>query len=636
MSEIKFYSEYDMTCGLELRKIIEKVKNNTIESEWVIADVLDFHNILKYISIDRFMEFLIKEIGVDIKLLDKKIKQRMGIFIGEYREVYLDLYDEIDFTDVDDFFEIFENFKIYEGIEVNDFRQLLAKENVHIYTVLKFKRLTEYFDKAVKDELLSNSRNAEIILSKFLKEDDGFLPQSLTEIEILCLIDEYIDSPLVNINVLRKIITFPTNKGLSISDKIKLHAKKKAKEEEERIFSHGTWIESGVSISYDNDQQEAILVHMKGAAADIKISRNWIEENLDYPTLWNNFIYVFNFVDYTMRLVIDSKKSEVGVFESIIQAKGDHLYNTSSSFGFKEMLSDSEIYTYSAVLNVLGIRIEEMIEWFFIEYLKEEFQINNFIVKMPSPEASYLQKCRTILPEIDRILKQYNVLIEDGVIDQDLIQMSSSSVKNKDIKSFNEKKYVYPLSNWYRTASFLLFSEQSHIFYLPTKAEKYSNFYNLLISEKLIRTDFEDYQLRDMQWLFDNNIIHESESGYFEFVDKIIVFILRELYYQEVLSYWRYPENVKKTIEEMANRGIVAFENSLFSRNELDYLDYYLNKSKFTNGLDIRNKYLHGTNTNDEKQYQIDYYKILKLIVIIILKINDDLCIKEDFVNNPH
>jgi hypothetical protein len=635
MAGIKFYSEYDMVCDWELKEIIEKVNSGAIESGWGISDVLDFHNILKYISIERFSNYIVHETSIDIKAFEKRIKQKIGMFAGYHKDIFISLYDEIDFDKTDDFFEVFEDYKLYQRIEIDDFRRFLEKENVHIYTVLKFKRVTEYFDEAVKVAILSNSRNAEIILSKYLKENNLILPPSLTETQILCLIDEYIDSPLVDINALRKIITFPVGQGLNIPDKIRLHAKRKAKDEEERIFNNGTGIETGVIISYPKDQNEAILVNMDGRTADIKVSRSWIEENLDFPTLWNNFIYVYNFVDCKMRLEFDSKKSEMGVLESAIRPNSEHLYNVSSSFIFKEMLSNAEIYSYAKVLNAVGVRLEEMIEWFFNNYLKEEFQINNFIVKMPSKEASYFEKCRTILPEIDRVFKQYNLLIKEGMIDQELIQMSSSSVKNKDIKSFNEKKYVYSYSDWYKTASYLLFSDQSSIFYLPNKEEKYKNFFNLIISEKLTRNDFRDYQLQRMQWLFDNNLIYESDEGYLEFVDEKVIYVLKELNYEEVISFWHYPKNIRGVIEELSNKNLVDYESSLFSKNEQHYFDYYLNKSKFTNGHDIRNRYLHGTNTNDERQYEIDYHIILKLFVIIVIKINDDLYIKEDYIGRP-
>ncbi|MGD7025168.1 hypothetical protein ACQCVK_21640 [Rossellomorea vietnamensis] len=630
MSGIKFYSEYDMACGWGMNKIIEAINSGSIDSEWAMADLLDFHNILKYLKIERFSDYIGQETSTDIIVFEKRVKQKIGIFVSCYKDDFLNLYDELDFGNTDDFFEILEGYKLFKRIEIENFRQFLEKDNVHIYTVLKFKKVTDYFDEAVKDVLLSDSRNAEIILSKYLKEEELNLPPSLTEAETLRLIDEYIDSPSVNLNELRKIINFPTNKGLSIGDKIKLHAKRQAAKEEEKIFNDETGIKTGVNISYPNDQDEAILFTIDGTTVDLKISRKWIEENIDYPTLWNNFIHLFGFVDGTMRLEFDSKKSESSALESVIRPQGEHLYYQSTSFHFKEMLSNAEIYSYVNVLNVLGIRLEEMIEWFFNVYLKEEFHINNFIVKMPSSEASYFEKCRTILPEIDRIFKQFNSLIEDGEIDQELIQMSSTSFKTKDIKSFNKNKYVYSSSDWYDTASYLLFSDQSSIFYLLNKEEKYKNFFNLMVSEKLTKSDFMEHQLKRMQWLFDNSIIQEGKRGYIEFVDEKVIYVLKELYYKEVISFWHYPEEIKGLIKELSKSNLICFETTLFSRNEQDYIDYYLNKSKFTNGHDIRNRYLHGTNTNDEYQYEMDYYLILKLFVIIVIKLNDDLCLKEN------
>lgn len=635
MSGIKFYSEYDLSCGWNIEKIIEKVNSGAIESQWGITDVLDFYNVLKYISVERFSNHIVHETSIDITTYEKRIKQKIGMFVGCHKDAFINLYDKIDFDNTDEFFEIFEGYKLYQRIEIDNFRRFLETKNVHIYAVLKFKRITEYFDEAIKAVLLSNSMNAEIILSKYLKENDLNLPPSLTENEILSLIEVYIDTPLVNVNVLRKIITYPVGRGLNIPDKIRLHAKRKVKDEEEKLFNNGTGVESGVMIAYPKDQDEVVLVNMDGRTADIKVSRNWIEENLDYPTLWNNFIYVYNFVDDKMRLEFDSKRSEMGAIESAIRPNGEYLYNASFSFVFKEMLSNAEIYSYAKVLSTFDIRLEEMIEWFFNVYIKEEFQISDFIVKMPSKDASYFEKCRTILPEIDRIFKQHNLLIEDGKIDHELIQMSSSSVKNKDIKSFNEKKYVYSSSDWYKTASFLLFSDQSSIFYLPNKEKKYKNFLKLMISEKLTRNDFQEHQFQRMKWLFDNNIICESDEGYLEFVDLNVIYILKELYYEEVMSFWHYPKNIREVIEEFSNQNLVDFESSLFSKNEQDYFDYYLNKSKFTNGHDIRNRYLHGTNSNDERQYETDYHLILKLFVIIVIKINDDLCIKEDYIDNP-
>ena len=369
MSGIKFYSEHDMTCGLEIQKIVEKIKNEVIDIEWSITDLLEFNNILKFISVKGFSDYIVKETSIDIKNYEKKIKEKIGKFVGCHKDVFINLYNEIDVNVAEDFSEVIEDYKLYKRIETENFKRFLEKENVHIFTVLKFKGLTEHFNEAVKDILLSDSRNIEKILSKYLKEKDLYLPSTLSEKEILRLIDEYIDAPIVNINTLRKIINFPTNKGLSIPDKMKLHAKRKAKEEEV-IFNNGTGLETGVMISYPPKQDEAILF-TNGRTVDIKISRNWIEENIDYPTLWNNFIYLFEFVDEKMRLALDSKKSEISALESLYRNQAEHLYCQSFSFYHKEMISNAELYSYATVLNILGVRVEEMIKWFFYVYVKE-------------------------------------------------------------------------------------------------------------------------------------------------------------------------------------------------------------------------------------------------------------------------
>ncbi|AUD13658.1 hypothetical protein CW734_08340 [Planococcus sp. MB-3u-03] len=104
-----------------------------------------------------------------------------------------------------------------------------------------------------------------------------------------------------------------------------------------------------------------------------------------------------------MRLFLDSRK-ESSALESLFIPQAAHLYYKSSTFDTKEMVSNIQIQSYAQVLRSFGVNLEEMIEWFFDIYMKEEFQIDDFIVKMPSTDASYFEKCRTILPEIDRIL----------------------------------------------------------------------------------------------------------------------------------------------------------------------------------------------------------------------------------------
>lgn len=62
----------------------------------------------------------------------------------------------------------------------------------------------------------------------------------------------------------------------------------------------------------------------------------------------------------------------------------------------------------------------------------------------------------------------------------------------------------------------------------------------------------------------------------------------------------------------------------MLSKSEWEYFDYVLNKAEFSNGLDLRNRYIHDTNSLDEQQQQNDYIVLLKMFIILVIKINEE------------
>ena len=64
MDRVKFYSEYDMACEWELDKIIERINDHSIEKEWSLEDVIEFFNILKYMEVERFVEYIQEKTNV--------------------------------------------------------------------------------------------------------------------------------------------------------------------------------------------------------------------------------------------------------------------------------------------------------------------------------------------------------------------------------------------------------------------------------------------------------------------------------------------------------------------------------------------------------------------------------------------
>ena len=65
-----------------------------------------------------------------------------------------------------------------------------------------------------------------------------------------------------------------------------------------------------------------------------------------------------------------------------------------------------------------------------------------------------------------------------------------------------------------------------------------------------------------------------------------------------------------------------------------DYLDYMLNDRTFDNGPQLRNRYIHGSKYADSNQNMLDYYRLLKILSLVILKINEEFCRRDDIWNN--
>lgn len=632
MEKIKFYSDQDLMCRRDLDCIMDVINNYDSTQELDFNDILVYYNILKYLKVKLFRRLIEETISIKAEEFVKQINKRIGTFISVNKTNYLCFYTGIDIIYSHDYFEVMDNYKVYKEIPIEDMQVFLQKDRRALRHTLENIDLVDFYDESLKKSMLSEPKNAEFILDRYLSNEDLYLPKSLVNSEKEELLDRYLELDSLNINQLRKIIYLPSNIKLKISDKLRLKAKKRLKQEEEMVFDGNNGIEFGITLRYTKDQNEVIKKQNNDEELLISIHEGWITENLDFNTLLNNFIHLYELVDNQCRLSLVSKENEIGALERAFSHSFDHLYNNHSFFKFKEMIFTVELISYSNLLNIHGIKIENMIEWFFNNYLMDEFNIKNYFIKMPSEYLSYFEKCRIIAPEIDRILKQYNFYIQDGIIDQELVQISSKQLKFSSCGSKTDKKYIYPVnrSKYYNNATFSLFSDQCHLFYLSKFDNKYVNLTDLIKNEKVKLIDFAEYQKPGIQWLIDNGLIAKDDKDVLLFKDETNIDILHDLFNNEVINYCHCSLQIRKKIDKFISSGVLYFENSLFSNNEQDYLDYYLNRSKFTNGYDLRNSYLHGTHSNDMKQHEKDYYTFLKIIIIIIIKINDDLCLSEN------
>ena len=341
----------------------------------------------------------------------------------------------------------------------------------------------------------------------------------------------------------------------------------------------------------------------------------------------NNFIYLFGYTDSCFRSTFVSPKNEIGIFERLLSVNGNKYYLTGGYFDSIRCLSLLQMAAYNRELERIGIRLEDIFRWFFEEYLKNEFNANGFTYTPPSAGTTITEKCKLLCIAIDVALKQYRLYCEDGVVDRELLEMSSGHIVFSELRSILKNKYAYSASDSMKNEAFFLFSDQSMMNYTEKTQEKYETLPELLLCERVKKDDFMGFQQINLDWLIGRNDISVSEDGYLT-VNKRRVFLLKDLYEHEVICPLHYSKGLAEQADLLVSVGDLRYESTLFSKPEQDYLNYIMNKAEFSNGLDLRNRYSHDTYAMDEKTQYQDYIELQKIMVLIIIKINEELCLK--------
>ncbi|WP_314962440.1 hypothetical protein [Peptostreptococcus stomatis] len=642
ISRVKFYSVNDLSIGSYIERIENIICNFDIEEKRA-----DINEIIELYNIQQFFKNKIYSVHwTDQQLNDySNIVNSFSKVIGKYfSEINVDflggIFDTINYNYRNDFWKLVEKYKVYKNIPVDIFRNIITSKKYILNDILKCKNTVKHFSKEILAFMEDNPLSAEVLLSYYLKNHEKdieflYFPSELSNDKKILILDKYISSNLCNSNYLKLIFQSNSTNNLSLPDRLKLKAKRKYDEEMKNSFKNSEGLVYSVQVSFsDNLDKEVEFERGNNLNLSLSYSRKWLKENLDYPTLLNNFIYLFGYTDLQFRSSHVSIESHLGTLENLFRFKGRREYNTGIAFNQIQIVAQLQMTSYCRELEKNDINLETVMKWFFSSYLKDEFNVEGFNFNTSSKNATYLEKCRNLVAEMDSVLKQFKIYCEDGLIDKELLYISTDHMFIKDIPSMLSDKYIYPSGNNYKKISRLLFSDQSMIYYITELSERYNSFYDLLNNEEVYYDMFEEYQKYGIEFLTKHNIIKIDTQKRIT-LDKEKAIILKELYDYNVASL-SYLNKYESVIAELKKIGIVQVSSTLFSKPEQDYYNYLFNKSEFDNGLDLRNRYIHGTQNVKEELNKDDYFIFLRMMILIIIKINEEFCLKYPIDNKSN
>ena len=626
---IKYYGKNDMSIGWELEDSEEKLQGFSSESK--------VENVNEAIELFNIAQLLDTE--VRLRKWDENTYNRynakspllMKLCAKFFREIssgnFIQIEEGVCISYLEDFWRLIEKFKVYERINKDTFKRFLEENNPTLWVILKHKRIVDFFGQELSNVLRVSEQTAELIAHNFLEAGEKiryYFPKELLPSEYEEILKKYVESENPNPNYLHLIMIYNSTKECPVSDKLKLSAKKAYHKYWENNQRSGAGINYGVEISF-GDIPEGVRHSTEGLISKYTYDIKWLEENLDYPTILNNFKFVFEYFDMFWRCTFVAVESQMGVFEKHIGMKGKREYIRGTSFNMCNMTSTLQMNAYYNFLQKNNIGLEVVIKWFFEEYLKEEFGVDGFVYNTSKSDASWIDKCRNISSEMDGVLKQYRMYVEDGQIDRELLEMSSEHIVLGTIPSFLEDKYAYAESKDMHDQMHLLFSDQSTITYTEKSKSTYNSFCLLIMSEEMRRSDFFEYQLLSIDWLIEKNVLYVDNDVLR--LNREYIAILADMYKHDVVCV-QYYGKYKTILTEMKDSNDIRTESTLFSVPETNYLNYMLNRSEYSNGKDLRNKYIHSTYPMEEDVQMQDYMDLLKIMIIIIGKINEEFLLK--------
>ena len=383
MDRVKFYSAYDWACGTNLKQLEEVLDEFDETKIYEINDIIELYNCIKYIDSSCFLNDWSAEYIEKIRKQLKNLNKVIGCFLLKIDDDNtISIINNIDYMYKEDFWELFDTYKVYNRISNLKFDEILKNRYI-LEAISNFKNIVKHYGNIIRENLLKYEDSAIILLDKYeiVREHNQkqiYLPSELTNEDKEIILRNYIESKHPNINYLRIIFNMQSTKEMPISDKTRLMAKRKIKEESDKIFNKNSGIIMETLVRFSRNMKNEKEVVMKGQKIDCQYSSDWLENNTDYPTLLNNFIYLFEFTDINMRSNFVSKESQLGIFEKHIFIQTKKSYRTGAAFDRLDMLSTLQMMAYYKELKRINIRLEKIIEWFFKEYLLDEFNIKKY------------------------------------------------------------------------------------------------------------------------------------------------------------------------------------------------------------------------------------------------------------------
>lgn len=629
----EYFPASDLAAAYYLDRAGEVLGKWTVRHVETVNDAIEVHQCKKIA--EAYGDHLE---GVDSSALVESAGRLFGAACGVVSNLVknkgiLSVFDGVELQYMEHFWEFFAVGNLWSNISSEGFKALLRVFPDQIPYLLGYQQVVNQYDSSLAEAMRVNAFiSAESIIGAFAvkgnEDKPFFLPRSLSDADIDHIMLTYLGgiTPEVNFSYICILAKWPSSAidKYRPSPEVRVAARRHAELTEKEMLSESDIsVRFGSEILFSLEQKACKKVVYEDGLLKHAFSLEWLQEYTDYATVLNNFLYVFDLVGRDGILNCSSRGRTASTLFKIMGPHFHDEYQVTIGGRVGSVAAFQKVFGYRRLLLKCKTRLEDAIEWFFNDYIKDEFEVEGFSISLPTEGTSWLDKCKAIGPEIERVLRAFKLYAKKGFIDTDYFPYVT--VKEfGEIPSLLDGKYLIEGEEFERPATLLL-SDQSPLAYSFTHPHERSGFYRLVKRLSLTENDFRDIYYCELKYLIDNGFVEIDEDGMLQLTDRAH---LVALVWKRGAARCRDYDGFSGQIEKLVSEKVVAYSSTLFSPDEADYMSYLLNNAKFCDALALRNKYDHGSSSAfgfTEKEMESDYCRMLAALIGIVLKINEEL-----------
>lgn len=646
-NRVCFYSPNDLSIGYNLELAEKAITKYKSEPASTVTDVIELFHIKKLIDNDCrlkcWSDAQFNQIKEDIKDYNVIIAKHFAKLNKNSLE---NCYDALDWDYKQAFWDIIDQFKLLNVVNNNFVKYVAKGKQNDLIEILHCRSVVEKFKIELRQIMLEDSNTAHILINHYIAKHNNttdrkiYIPSNLSMDDKVTIINSYLDNKDPNLNYVRLICQNKDDKnGLVLDPQTRVKAERLAQKLNDELMSDSRTVKipHKLAIAFSNENNITPTDYRIEEGCPTYLYSVKYIRSCNSIELVENCKTLFYWINRHGLLELINKSSEIDGLEIAFMDKSKNAYPDYSYFHKKNDLALYQIYGYNKVLAQLNMSFEQTLKEFYETHLFNKYGYPALKLNYPNIEDSWLNKCRILFPELDSIAKQYSTYVLYDEIDKDVIRLSKP-LKMTDGKSLLFNKYYEINEDSPELCAILnlLFGSSSLLSYIkPFKEKHYHNLFNLLNNEDVYYENYEDYKRPNIDFLVSHNVIEKSENGQLSIPSNDLKIILKSLWEYRVCSYWHHSEKGMKYLDEMVDKGWLIKSDNLLTKEEKRYFSYYMDNGEFTNGFAYRNLYAHGCiiSEDDTEKHHIAYLVFLRLLTILILKVEDDLwCATRAFI----